>query len=91
MSYSILRVAQLLSVSTLALCRPAPQADNNPPSVIQLPSKPAAAAAAVDPDFLGLAFEQSSFVPYAQTRDGKFNTFSANLIRAVTPRTGGKP
>ncbi|KAI6080705.1 glycoside hydrolase family 79 protein [Hypoxylon rubiginosum] len=45
----------------------------------------------VDPSFCGLAFEQSSFVRYAQNDDGKVNSFSKNLIDAITSRTGGAP
>ncbi|KAI4867653.1 glycoside hydrolase family 79 protein [Hypoxylon rubiginosum] len=49
------------------------------------------ASSMVDPSFCGLAFEQSSFVRYAQSDDGKPNAFSANLIKAITSRTGGAP
>ncbi|KAI1771196.1 glycoside hydrolase family 79 protein [Hypoxylon cercidicola] len=49
------------------------------------------ASSNVDPSFCGLAFEQSSFVRYARSDDGKPNGFSANLIEAITSRTGGAP
>ncbi|KAI0169377.1 glycoside hydrolase family 79 protein [Hypoxylon sp. FL1284] len=49
------------------------------------------ASAEIDPNFCGLAFEQSSFVRYAQGDDGNINAFSANLIDAITLRTGGIP
>ncbi|KAI1464137.1 glycoside hydrolase family 79 protein [Daldinia caldariorum] len=45
----------------------------------------------IDPSFCGFAFEQASFVRYAQDDNGKPNAFSNNLIRAVTSRTGGAP
>ncbi|OTB02980.1 glycoside hydrolase family 79 protein [Hypoxylon sp. CI-4A] len=56
---------------------------------------PAASAAdlsgTVDPSFAGFAFEEASFVRYAQDDDGEVNTFSVNLIDAITSRTGGDP
>lgn len=45
----------------------------------------------INPDFLGLAFEQASFTRYAQDDDGNVNAFSANLMDAIYSRTGGKP
>ncbi|KAI1170669.1 hypothetical protein F4777DRAFT_591762 [Nemania sp. FL0916] len=45
----------------------------------------------IDPDFLGLAFEQASFPRYAQDDEGNVNAFSVNLMDAVYSRTGGKP
>ena len=45
----------------------------------------------VDSDFIGFAFEQASFVPYVQNRDGSVNQFSLNLIDAIMSRTGGTP
>ncbi|KAI0893678.1 glycoside hydrolase family 79 protein [Annulohypoxylon nitens] len=45
----------------------------------------------IDPTFPGFAFEEASFVRYAQYDDGSPNTFSINLIKAVTSRTGGYP
>lgn len=55
------------------------------------PSTPSEACPPVDPDFIGFAFEQTSFVPYVQNRDGSVNQFSLNLIDAIMSRTGGKP
>ncbi|KAI2630180.1 glycoside hydrolase family 79 protein [Hypomontagnella submonticulosa] len=49
------------------------------------------ASSQIDRSFCGLAFEQSSFVRYAQDDAGKPNAFSANLIKAITSRTGGAP
>ncbi|KAI1798767.1 glycoside hydrolase family 79 protein [Daldinia bambusicola] len=49
------------------------------------------ASGPIDPSFCGFAFEQASFVRYAQDDDGKPNVFSNNLIKAVTSRTGGTP
>ncbi|KAI1455813.1 glycoside hydrolase family 79 protein [Annulohypoxylon moriforme] len=45
----------------------------------------------IDPSFCGFAFEEASFVRYAQDDSGNPNTFSINLIKAVTSRTGGDP
>ncbi|KAI1655416.1 glycoside hydrolase family 79 protein [Daldinia decipiens] len=45
----------------------------------------------IDPSFCGFAFEEASFVRYAQDDDGKPNVFSQTLIKAVTSRTGGTP
>ncbi|KAI8962585.1 glycoside hydrolase family 79 protein [Daldinia sp. FL1419] len=59
---------------------------------VQIPSVRAADASdPIDPSFCGFAFEQSSFVRYAQDDSGKPNTFSKNLVNAVTSRTGGTP
>ncbi|KAI0023848.1 hypothetical protein F4780DRAFT_26136 [Xylariomycetidae sp. FL0641] len=52
---------------------------------------PSDASGVIDPDFPGLAFEQSSFVRYAQDDDGNVNEFSANLMDAIYSRTGGHP
>ncbi|KAI1079018.1 glycoside hydrolase family 79 protein [Whalleya microplaca] len=41
--------------------------------------------------FCGFAFEQASFVRYAQGDDGKPNAFSKNLIEAIVSRTKGFP
>ncbi|CAH0016613.1 unnamed protein product [Clonostachys rhizophaga] len=45
----------------------------------------------VDPDFLGLAFEQTAWVRYATDDAEGMNVFSNNLINAIYSRTGGKP
>lgn len=59
---------------------------------IQVPlAVPQEASDVVDPDFLGLAFEQASWTRYAKNDDGEFNQFSANLISDIYKRTGGKP
>lgn len=59
---------------------------------IEVPaSTPPEACPPVDPDFIGFAFEQASFVPYVQNRDGSVNQYSLNLIDAIMSRTGGKP
>lgn len=59
---------------------------------IEVPSStPSEACPPVDPDFIGFAFEQASFVPYVQNRDGSVNQFSLNLIDAIMSRTEGKP
>ncbi|CAJ2499857.1 Uu.00g027100.m01.CDS01 [Anthostomella pinea] len=52
---------------------------------------PSDASAVIDPDFPGLAFEEASFVRYAQDDDGNINAFSTNLMEAIYSRTGGKP
>ncbi|KAH9996188.1 glycoside hydrolase family 79 protein [Xylariaceae sp. FL0662B] len=48
-------------------------------------------SAEIDPAFCSFAFEQASFVRYAQGDDGKPNAFSKNLIDAITSRTGAAP
>lgn len=59
---------------------------------IQVPSvAPQNISDKVDPDFLGLAFEQASWTRYAMNDDGELNEFSANLISDIYRRTGGKP
>ncbi|KAI0426042.1 hypothetical protein F5Y09DRAFT_346081 [Xylaria sp. FL1042] len=59
---------------------------------VQIPvTVPEEASLAIDPDFLGLAFEQSSFTRYAVDDEGSINAFSANLMDSVYSRTGGKP
>lgn len=59
---------------------------------IQVPSVPPQDVSdRVDPDFLGLAFEQASWTRYAMNDDGELNQFSANLISDIYKRTGGKP
>ena len=64
----------------------------NDSSRLDVPSTPPEhAGPPADPDFIGFAFEQASFVPYVQNRDGSVNQFSLNLIDAITSRTGGKP
>ena len=45
----------------------------------------------VDPDFPGFAFEEASFVRYAEDDNGNVNAFSRNLIKEITARTGGHP
>lgn len=52
---------------------------------------PLDASPEINPDFLGLAFEQASFTRYAQDDEGNVNAFSTNLMDAIYSRTGGKP
>ncbi|KAI1135968.1 glycoside hydrolase family 79 protein [Hypoxylon sp. FL0543] len=60
--------------------------------LVKAPAASAVATSAqIDPSFCGFAFEEASFVRYAQDDNGKANAFSANLIKAVTSRTGGDP
>ena len=59
---------------------------------IQLPDfSPRHVSDKIDPNFLGLAFEQASWTRYAMNDDGELNQFSANLINEIYKRTGGKP
>ncbi|KAI8629631.1 glycoside hydrolase family 79 protein [Xylariaceae sp. FL1651] len=59
---------------------------------VQVPATvPADASPEIDPDFPALAFEQASFVRYAQDDGGNINAFSTNLMDAIYSRTGGKP
>ncbi|KAG4221887.1 hypothetical protein PC116_g29637, partial [Phytophthora cactorum] len=65
---------------------------NGSPLSVKIPTvKAVDASDPIDPSFCGFAFEQASFVRYAQDDDGKPNAFSNNLINAVTSRTGGTP
>ncbi|KAF2175998.1 glycoside hydrolase family 79 protein [Zopfia rhizophila CBS 207.26] len=74
--------------STLATVLPRASCSNS----ITLPGEvPEGASQNVDPNFPGFAFEQASWVPYAQSNSGKPNEFSKNLMNAITCRTGGKP
>ncbi|KAI1324800.1 glycoside hydrolase family 79 protein [Xylariaceae sp. FL0255] len=52
---------------------------------------PAAASTVISSDFLALAFEEASFVRYAQDDNGSVNQFSTNLMHSIYSRTGGKP
>lgn len=52
---------------------------------------PRDASSEVDPDFLGLAFEEASFVEYSIDESGETNAFSRNLMHSIYSRTGGKP
>ncbi|KAF2972476.1 hypothetical protein GQX73_g1117 [Xylaria multiplex] len=61
-------------------------------SSVQVPViVPEEASLEIDPDFLGLAFEQASFTRYAEDDEGNVNAFSINLMDAIYSRTGGKP
>ncbi|KAK6949021.1 hypothetical protein Daesc_009093 [Daldinia eschscholtzii] len=65
---------------------------NGSPLSVKIPTvKAVDASDPINPSFCGFAFEQASFVRYAQDDDGKPNAFSNNLINAVTSRTGGTP
>ncbi|KAI1475035.1 glycoside hydrolase family 79 protein [Daldinia sp. EC12] len=65
---------------------------NGSPLSVKIPTVTAVDASdPIDPSFCGFAFEQASFVRYAQDDDGKPNAFSNNLINAITSRTGGTP
>ncbi|KAI1823269.1 glycoside hydrolase family 79 protein [Xylaria intraflava] len=78
----------LLAFGKLALTASIPR----PSNVIQVSAAiPTQASPEIDPDFPALAFEQSSFVRYAQDDDSNVNAFSANLMDAIYSRTGGKP
>ncbi|KAI1131817.1 hypothetical protein F5Y10DRAFT_232617 [Nemania abortiva] len=78
----------LLAHAELVLTASIPRSSSS----VQVPAVvPAEASPEIDPDFLGLAFEQASFVRYAQDDKGDVNVFSTNLIDAIYSRTGGKP
>lgn len=80
-----LKTCRLLGISALAgTCFAASNL------AISLPTANASAPV-VDPDFCGFAFEQASFVEYALDDNGDANSFSVNLIKSITSRTGGKP
>ncbi|KAI1433888.1 glycoside hydrolase family 79 protein [Xylaria sp. CBS 124048] len=78
----------LLALGELVLTASIPR----PPSFVQLSATvPAGSSPEIDPDFQALAFEQASFVRYAQDDEGNANAFSTNLLDAIYSRTGGKP
>ncbi|RWA05185.1 hypothetical protein EKO27_g9921 [Xylaria grammica] len=81
-------VRLLLALGDVALtgCIPRSSSSVQVPAVV-----PEEASLEIDPDFLGLAFEQASFTRYAEDGEGNSNTFSVNLMDAVYSRTGGKP
>lgn len=59
---------------------------------VEVPSStPGNACPPVSPEFIGFAFEEASFVEYAQSSNGTANQFSINLINAIMSRTGGNP
>ncbi|KAI3322694.1 glycoside hydrolase family 79 protein [Xylariaceae sp. AK1471] len=71
---------------TLTACVPRGSTSVQVPAIV-----PAEASPEIDSNFPALAFEQASFVRYAQDDGGNVNTFSTNLIGAIYSRTGGKP
>lgn len=84
------RFIALLGLAPLALSTQLPRQDDA--LTIEIPSVvPEGASDNVDPDFLGLAFEQASWPRYALNDDGEINQFSVNLINEIYKRTGGKP
>ncbi|KAI1490479.1 hypothetical protein F5X96DRAFT_546412 [Biscogniauxia mediterranea] len=87
---------QVLGAGLLASYYKSPQKvlyqANDAVTTVQVPAQvPTDASDVIDPDFPGLAFEQASFVRYAQDDAGNINQFSANLMEAIYSRTGGKP
>ncbi|KAI0599914.1 hypothetical protein F4775DRAFT_99764 [Biscogniauxia sp. FL1348] len=87
---------QVLGAGLLASYYKSPQKvlyqANDAVTTVQVPAQvPTDASDVIDPDFLGLAFEQASFVRYAQDDAGGTNQFSTNLMEAIYSRTGGKP
>lgn len=84
------RMVAFLGLAPLALTATIPRQQEA--LSIQVPSVlPQTVSEPVDPDFLGLAFEQASWPRYAKNDDGDLNQFSANLIDEIYKRTGGKP
>ncbi|KAI1419866.1 hypothetical protein F5Y12DRAFT_720217 [Xylaria sp. FL1777] len=78
----------LLAFGDIALTASVPRSSLS----VQVPATvPAEASPEIDPDFLGLAFEQASFTRYAVDDAGNINTFSTNLMNSIYSRTGGKP
>ncbi|TGJ84548.1 hypothetical protein E0Z10_g4246 [Xylaria hypoxylon] len=81
-------VGLLLALGDVALTACVPRSSSS----AQVPANvPAEASLEINPDFLGLAFEQASFIRYAEDDEGNVNGFSANLMHAIYSRTGGKP
>lgn len=80
----------LLSLASLGLTVSVPR--QNIVVSIAVPSTvPTTASNPISPNFPGFAFEQSSWVRYAQNGAGTRNNFTNNLIAAVLSRTGGTP
>lgn len=87
-SKSLKLVSLLLVLGDVALTACVPRSRSS----VQVPATvPSDASSEIDPDFLGLAFEQNSFVRYAEDDEGNVNAFSANLMESVYSRMGGKP
>lgn len=84
------RFVAFLGLAPLALTAQTSKKDGA--LTIEVPTiVPEGASDTVDPDFLGLAFEQASWSRYALGDDGEINEFSANLMNEIYKRTGGKP
>ncbi|KAL9056883.1 MAG: hypothetical protein Q9162_002654 [Coniocarpon cinnabarinum] len=85
----LLQLASLVSPAAAAAVL-ARQAASSP-SVAVPPSAPSSASPNIDPSFQGFAIEVASVVEYALDANGNPNTFSQNLISAITSKTGGAP
>ncbi|KAI1100315.1 glycoside hydrolase family 79 protein [Jackrogersella minutella] len=84
------QISLLLAFTGLELTALLPRANTS--FSVDIPAGSAVSTSAqIDPSFCGFAFEQASFVRYAQDDSGNANNFSVNLIKAVTSRTGGDP
>lgn len=84
--------AALLALAGTGLAATVPRGDRG--ITVDIPSslsRTQTVSDVVDPDFPGLAFEQSSWVRYALDDNGDTNEFSANLIDSIYSRTGGRP
>ncbi|KAH7027562.1 uncharacterized protein B0I36DRAFT_327355 [Microdochium trichocladiopsis] len=81
----------LLSLVSLGLTASIPRQQNNNVLITIPASVPSTASSPISPNFPGFAFEQASWVKYAQNGLGTTNNFTRNLIASVTSRTGGYP
>ncbi|KAI0513032.1 hypothetical protein F5B22DRAFT_648126 [Xylaria bambusicola] len=85
-SFRLVLLLLALGDVVLTACIPRSSSSVQVPAVV-----PEDASCEIDPDFLGLAFEQASFTRYAEDDEGNINDFSTNLMDSVYSRTGGKP
>lgn len=83
-------LSSLYAAGLLAVCAISPAVTQD--VWIDVPRDvPSNASSEVDPDFLGLAFEEAAWVRYATDDSGHTNIFTRNLMHSVYSRTGGKP
>ena len=84
-------MAGLLWAGTAVMTASLPQS-NSVALTASIPAQVSSGASRyVDVDFLGLAFEQSSWVRYATDLNNNTNAFTQNLMNGIYSRTGGRP
>lgn len=83
--------ACLLGLASLGLTASVPRQLGSVVLVTVPSTVPSTASNPISPNFPGFAFEQASWVKYAQNGVGTTNNFTRNLIASITSRTGGTP